>query len=71
MPTKKESISASLKALEELLSWFDGQTEVDVEEGLKKVREGAALIGDLRGRLKEAENEFVELKKALATEDAS
>ncbi|MBP6886373.1 MAG: exodeoxyribonuclease VII small subunit [Candidatus Pacebacteria bacterium] len=71
MPTKKESISASLKALEELLSWFDGQTEVDVEEGLKKVREGAALIGDLRGRLKEAENEFVELKKALAAEDAS
>lgn len=71
MPTKKESISASLKALEDLLAWFDGQTEVDVEEGLKKVREGAALIGDLRGRLKEAENEFVELKKALAAEDAS
>ncbi len=66
---KKETISQSLTELGRILAWFDGQTEVDVEEGLKKVREGAVLISDLRGRLKQVENEFVELKKELVDDE--
>lgn len=60
-----ETISQSLGKLEKIIEWFDEQSEVQVEEGLKRVREGAVLIKDLRGRLKEVENEFEELKKDL------
>lgn len=67
--TNKDSISQSLSRLEKIVAWFDEQSEVQVEEGLKKVREGAALIQDLRGRLKQVENEFIELKKDLASDE--
>jgi len=63
--TDKETISQSLGKLEKIIEWFDEQSEVQVEEGLKRVREGAVLIKNLRGRLKEVENEFEELKKDL------
>ncbi len=67
----KETISQSLGKLEKIIEWFDEQSEVQVEEGLKRVREGAVLIKDLRGRLKEVENEFEELKKDLAGDEQS
>jgi len=66
---EKDTLSQSLSRLEKIVEWFDEQSEVQVEEGLKRVREGAVLIKDLRGRLKEVENEFIELKKELASED--
>lgn len=68
---EKETISQSLGKLEKIIEWFDEQSEVQVEEGLKKVREGAVLIKDLRGRLKEVENDFQELKKDLDSDDQS
>jgi exonuclease VII small subunit len=68
---EKETISQSLGKLEKIIEWFDEQSEVQVEEGLKRVREGALLIKDLRGRLKEVENEFQELKKDLDGDDES
>lgn len=61
----KETISQSLTKLEKIIEWFDEQSEVQVEEGLTRVRAGAVLIKDLRGRLKEVENEFQELKRDL------
>jgi exonuclease VII small subunit len=66
---EKDSISESLSHLESIIKWFDEQSEVQVEEGLKKVKEGAVVIKDLRGRLKEVENEFIELKKELASDE--
>lgn len=70
MPKPKKTdaapISQSLDKLEAIIRWFDEQSEVQVEDGLKKVREGAELIKGLRARLKEAENEFVELKSEVA-----
>ncbi len=66
---EKDSISQSLSHLEKIIEWFDKQSEVQVEEGLKKVKEGAVVIKDLRGRLKEVENEFIELKKELASDE--
>ncbi len=65
----KDSISQSLDKLEGIIRWFDEQDQVDVQEGLAKVREGAALVKDLRGKLKTVENEFEELKKDLAAGD--
>ena len=65
----KEKISESLDQLEKLIKWFDEQEEVDVREGLEKVREGAVLVKDLRAKLKTVENEFEELKRELAAEE--
>ncbi len=62
----KESITESLDRLEKIVRWFDEQDQVDVQQGLEKVREGASLVKELRGRLKAVENEFEELKKDLA-----
>ncbi len=62
---KKESISKLLADLESAIGWFEKQKDLDLEEGLKKVREGAALIQELKKRLKDVENEFSEIKKGL------
>jgi exonuclease VII small subunit len=61
MPEKKDSIQNQLKELEEIAAWFEKETEFDIEEGLKKVKEGALLVKKLKSRIKEVENEFNEL----------
>jgi hypothetical protein len=61
----KPSLSGDLEKLKEISDWFSLRSEIDVEEGIKKVREGAVLIKSSRERLKEIENEFEELKKEL------
>lgn len=62
---KKIKISESLSKLEEIVDWFEKQEEVDVEEGLKRVKEGASIIKVLKARLAEVENEFNEIKREL------
>ena len=62
---EKTNLSESLKKLEKIAEWFESQEEVDVEEGLKKVKEGAQLIKISKERLKKVENEFEEVKKGL------
>lgn len=62
---KNIKISESLGRLEEIVNWFETQEDVDVEEGLKKVKEGAAVIKDLKARLQEVENEFNEIRREL------
>ncbi len=69
MSTKNTNLSQSLKKLEEIVGWFDDQESVDVEEGLKRVKEGATLIQASRARLREVENEFEEVKKELDEEE--
>jgi len=61
----KKSIKEKLSELEQIAAWFEKQKDVDVEEGLKRVKEGAVLIKDLKERLREVENEFEEIKKGL------
>ncbi|HET8575266.1 MAG TPA: hypothetical protein VFM02_03810 [Candidatus Paceibacterota bacterium] len=65
MEQKKINLNESLKKLEEIAGWFDSQEEVDVEVGLQKVKEGAALIEASKKRLKEIENEFEEVKQTM------
>jgi exonuclease VII small subunit len=72
----KEKINAknlnnNLKRLSEISEWFDNQEEVDVEEGLNKVKEAAELIKASQERLKGIENEFEEIKKEIETGDTS
>jgi len=65
----KTNLKESLEKLEAITRWFDSQENADVEEGLKKIKEGAALIKASKFRLKEVENEFEEVKKELETEE--
>lgn len=67
--TNGVNLNETLKKLEVISSWFDSRKEVDVEEGLKKVKEGAELIRESKKRLAEIENEFEEVKKGMAEED--
>ena len=59
----KKDLSSNMKRLSEITDWFENQEEVDVEEGLAKVKEAAALIKASKERLKAVENEFEEIKK--------
>ena len=64
-----QNLNNNLKRLSEITEWFDNQEEVDVEEGLKKVKEAVGLIKTSKTRLKEIENEFEEIKKEIDVED--
>ena len=68
MTPKKLSIGEALKKLDGIVNWFDAQEEVDVEQGLEKVKEGVTLIKESKARLKEVENEFSVVKKELEKE---
>ena len=65
----KENLNESLKKLSEITDWFENQDEVDVEEGLKKVKEAVELIKSSKTRLKGIENEFEEIKKGIDIEE--
>jgi exodeoxyribonuclease VII small subunit len=67
--TDKQTIKDSLKKLESIAAWFDEQEEVDVEQGLQKVKEGTGLIKELKTKLKQVENEFEEIKKDFDSEE--
>jgi hypothetical protein len=70
MPKKEtQDLNINLKRLAEITEWFNNQEEVDVEEGLKKVKEAVGLIKISKARLKEIDNEFEEIKKELDIED--
>ena len=62
---KELSLGESLKKLEAITDWFEQQEEIDVEQALAKVKEGALLLKSSRERLKEVENEFAVVKKEL------
>ena len=71
MPKEKldtKNLNDSLKRLAEITEWFDNQEEIDVEEGLKKVKEAVELIRASKERLKTIENEFEEIKKGIEEE---
>jgi len=73
MPTEESSnqnLNNNLKKLSEITEWFENQEEIDVEEGLKKVKEAVGIIKISKGRLKEIENEFEEIKKGIDLEDS-
>lgn len=73
MPTQKTSneevpLGELLQELEETVRWFESQEAADIEAGLTKVRRGAALVKELRERLRKVENEFTEVTDSLKEE---
>jgi exonuclease VII small subunit len=69
--TQNIDLNKNLSALTEIADWFDEQKEIDVEEGLKKVKAAAGLIKESRARLAQIENEFEVIKKEINEELAS
>jgi exonuclease VII small subunit len=64
-----KNLNSNLKRLSEITEWFDNQEEIDVEEGLNKVKEAVEIIKTSRERLKSIENEFEEIKKEIDIEE--
>jgi len=65
---KKQDLTSDLKKLSQIVEWFEEREEVDLEEGLKRVKEAAELIKRSKERLREIENEFEEIKKEITEE---
>ena len=61
----ENNLNSNLQKLGEISEWFDNRGEVDVEEGLEKVKEAIVLIKESKERLKQIENEFEEIKKEI------
>lgn len=68
-PKKQNSLKSDLDSLAKITEWFENQEEIDVEEGLKKVKEAVALIKASKKRLKDIENEFEEIKKEVELDE--
>ncbi len=69
MAKETNNLNNNLKKLSEISDWFDNREEVDVEEGLAKVKEAVVLIKESKERLKQIENEFEEIKKEVEAKD--
>lgn len=63
--TERINLTKSLEKLNIIVEWFEQQEDVDVEAGLKKVKEAATLIKNSKTRLVEIENEFKEIEKEI------
>lgn len=73
MPEEKpdiKNLSNNLKQLSKITEWFENQEDIDIEEGLKKVKEAVILIKASKERLKAIENEFEEIKKEVDIEES-
>ena len=66
--TEKTNLTKTLKELDAIAAWFEAQGDVDVEEGLVKIKKGADLIKKSKKRLAEVENTFEEIKKQINEE---
>ncbi|MDD5568830.1 MAG: hypothetical protein PHG23_00185 [Candidatus Pacebacteria bacterium] len=62
---KDKNLGQNLKKLTKIAEWFENQEEIDVEEGLEKIKEAAEIIKETKKGLKAAENQFEEIKKEL------
>ena len=66
---EETNLTESIKQLEAIAEWFENQQDVDVEQGLTKVKEAAALIKKSKARLAVIENEFKTVEKEISGED--
>lgn len=63
MAENKTNLNENLKKLAEISAWFNSQKELDLELGLEKVKEAAAIIKSSKEQLEKLENEFQEIEK--------
>lgn len=58
---KKFNFAKSYAELQKIVAWFEKE-EVDLEEGIKKFEQGAALVKELKEYLDTMDNKIKELK---------
>ncbi|MCE7936922.1 exodeoxyribonuclease VII small subunit [Candidatus Saccharibacteria bacterium CPR2] len=58
---KVSNFSELMNELEEIVSWFE-ESDVDLDEGLKKFERGAQIVDVLKKRLKEASNKVTKIQ---------
>lgn len=58
----------ALAELEEINRWFQDE-EIDLDQGLGKLKRGKELIDQCSGRLGEVENEFIKIKETFKRDD--
>lgn len=63
------NLTDNLKKLEEISKWFEEQDDLDVEEGLTKVKEAATLIKSSKARLVSIENEFQQIEREVSDDN--
>ena len=62
---KVGNLKDNFQRITEIIDWFEKQKEIDIEEGLNKIKEAVKLIKVSKNRLKSIENEFEEIKKEI------
>ena len=60
-----QHIARDLEKLEKIVEWFETQDKIDLDLNLKKAKEAAALIRNLKRQASEVENQFKDIKKEL------
>lgn len=63
----KLDFADAVKKLEEINKWFQSE-DIDLDEGLQKLRTGKELIKQCRERLQNVENEFLKIKDEFTEE---
>jgi exodeoxyribonuclease VII small subunit len=64
----KENLEKSFEQLEKINEELSSK-DINVDEALKKFKEGASLIKECKEKLDKAENEFKEIKKELDVDE--
>jgi exodeoxyribonuclease VII small subunit len=65
--SRRFDFTESVNKLEEINSWFQNE-DIDLDEGLQKLKVGKELIKKCRVRLQDVENEFIKIKKEFVDE---
>ncbi len=62
---KEKNLKSNLEKLSSIVDWFEKQEEIDVEEGLKKVKESVEILKETKKQFSDIENQFEEMKKEI------
>lgn len=63
---KQFDFAKAMKELEEINQWFQ-EEDIDLDAGLEKLKRGKELITACRERLKDVENQFVQIRDETKT----
>jgi exodeoxyribonuclease VII small subunit len=58
---KQFDFAKAMKELEEINQWFQ-EEDIDLDTGLEKLKRGKELITACRERLKDVENQFIQIR---------
>ncbi len=61
-----KNLNEYLKEIGNITEWFNSQTEIDLEEAMKKVSEAGELITKSKEKLADVENSFQKIEKEIS-----